>query len=700
MNTISQGMTHEAEAMFREQIFPNKQIKAVVFISTKPDNFIAGADIDMLKAFEDKSKLKELTLQGHAFFDEVKSNKLKLVSAINGAALGGGLEWAMYCDYRIATTSKKTVLGLPEVKLGLLPGMGGTYHLPRMVGYATALDMMLTGKNVRPDKAKKLGLVDLVVDPASLESVAVAQAKGLVDGSVKPRQRKKDLMSMALEDTPLSSIMFNKAKETVDKTTGGKYPSPYKIINLLKDNMGKSKKAHLEDEATQFAELAATPESEALIGIFHGMTAVKKHDFGKPAHPVKNVAVLGAGLMGAGIAQVSVDNGKYRVLLKDKDEAGVSRGEKVIIDEMKGKLKKRRMTNHEFCDTSSRLIPLHDDIAAWKKHFAGADLVIEAVFEELSVKHRVLQEMEAVLPPHAIFASNTSAIPIGDIAKGAKRPERVVGMHYFSPVPKMPLLEIISHAGTAPDVAAAAMEVGSRQGKTPIFVKDVPGFFVNRCLAPFMSEVTGIVTEGANLEVVDKAMKSFGMPVGPITLSDEVGIDISCHVGAFMSNADLGVRMAGGDPALMGKMVERGFLGRKTGKGFYLYPAKPKKGEKKQLNPEVVTMLKDYIELTGTADNSLLSVEDIQFRLISRFVNEAAYCLQDEIIRAPADGDIGAVFGIGFPPFLGGPFRMLDIQGTQHFVDKMLRYRDLRGEHFEPAQILKDYAKSGKKFHS
>eukprot|EP00598_Pedospumella_elongata_P011279 CAMPEP_0184986648 /NCGR_PEP_ID=MMETSP1098-20130426/17313_1 /TAXON_ID=89044 /ORGANISM="Spumella elongata, Strain CCAP 955/1" /LENGTH=748 /DNA_ID=CAMNT_0027510987 /DNA_START=124 /DNA_END=2370 /DNA_ORIENTATION=+ len=699
MNTISQGMQKESEALFREKILPNKDIKAVVFISSKPDNFIAGADIDMLKSFEDKSQLKGLTMKGHEFFNEVKKSKLPFVAAINGAALGGGLEWALYCDYRIATTDKKTVLGLPEVKLGLLPGMGGTYHLPKMVGYPTALDMILTGKNVRPDKAKKMGLVDLVVDPAVLESVAIAQAKGLANGTVKTFQRKRDWMSWAMEETPLSNIMFNKAKETVDKTTGGKYPAAYEIIDVLKTNLGKSKATHLEDEASRFAKLAATPESAALIGLFHGTTAVKKHNFGKPTQPVKKIAVLGAGLMGAGIAQVSVDNGKYEVLLKDKNVEGVSRGEKVIVDEMKDKLKKKRMTGAEFCATTARLVPLHDDVASWKKHFSTADLVIEAVFEELSVKHRVLQEMEEVLPPHAIFASNTSAIPIADIAKGAKRPERVIGMHYFSPVPKMPLLEIITHAGTAPEVAAAAMEVGSRQGKTPIFVKDVPGFFVNRCLSPFSVEVSALVMEGIDLQTLDSSMKKFGMPVGPITLSDEVGCDISYHVNQFMSKADLGVRMQGGNPNMMSKMVEKGWLGRKTGKGFYLYPKNPKKGEKKQLNPEVVSELEKVIRESGVA-KSKLTMEEIQFRIISRFINEAAFCLQDEIIRAPADGDIGAVFGIGFPPFLGGPFRMLDQQGTQQFVDKMYRWRDAKGPQFEPAQILVDYAKAGKKFHN
>jgi len=330
MNTISMGMQQDSERMFKEDILPNKDVKAIVFISSKPDNFIAGADIDMIKEVKDKSQLREITMRGHKFFDEIKKTKIPFVAAINGAALGGGLEWALYCDYRIATTSKKTVLGLPEVKLGLMPGMAGTYHLPKLIGYANAMPIMLTGNNVRPDKAKKLGLVDLVVDPASLESVAIQQAKGLIAGTVKTTKRKKDWMSFFLEDTPVGRhIMFKKAKEGVDKQTGGVYPSPYKMLEVLKDNYGKPRYTHLEDEAKKFSELAATPESQALIGIFHGMSAVKKHDFGAPKKPVQNIAVLGAGLMGAGIAQVSVDSGKYRVLLKDKDAAGVARGEKV-----------------------------------------------------------------------------------------------------------------------------------------------------------------------------------------------------------------------------------------------------------------------------------------------------------------------------------------------------------------------------------
>ena len=695
MNTISGGMSEEAEKIFKDVILKDKTIKAVVFISSKSDNFIAGADIDMIKAVKDKSELQAITMKGHALFDMIKESKLPLVAAINGAALGGGLEWAMYCDYRIATTNKKTVLGLPEVKLGLMPGMAGTYHLPKLIGYQDALDCILTGKNLKPDKARKLGLVDLVVDEPSLLSVAIAQAKLLAEGTLKPKERTKTLMARFLEDFPPGrDMMFKKAKETVDKNSGGFYPAPYAILDVLKNNFGQPRMTHLKDEALKFSQLAATPQSQALIGIFHGTTAVKKHSFGKPKKDVATIAVLGAGLMGSGIAQVSADNGKYRVLLKDKDAAGVARGEKAIFDSIEGKLKKKRITNYDMALTTSRVVALHDGTASWKKHFGQADMVIEAVFEDLAVKHKVIKEMEEVIPSHCIFASNTSAIPISEIAKGSKRPENVIGMHYFSPVPLMPLLEIITHKGTAPEVAASAMAVGSRQGKTPIFVKDVPGFYVNRCLAPFMTEVVGLVKEGVDLLELDKALKDFGMPVGPITLCDEVGIDISYQVAAFMSKADLGVRMNGGDPAFLKGMIEKGMVGRKSGKGFYLYPKDAKKGAAKQLNPEVLEMIKAVV--TGDAK---VSKEDMQMRVMTRFINEAAFCLQDGIIRAPADGDIGAVFGIGFPPFLGGPFRMLDIKGTKNIVDLMYRFRDAKGPQFEPCQLLKDYAASGKKFY-
>ena len=310
------------------------------------------------------------------------------------------------------------------------------------------------------------------------------------------------------------------------------------------------------------------------------------------------------------------------MLMKDKDAAAVARGERMINEDLLQKQKKKRLTAHEVCDIQARVVPLHDGEASWTRHFSQADIVIEAVFEEIGVKHAVLKAIEDVIPTHCVFASNTSAIPIGQIAAGSKRPERVIGMHYFSPVPAMPLLEIILHSGTAPEVAAVAMEVGSRQGKTPIFVKDVAGFYVNRCLGPFMSEVTALVEEGVDLLLIDKAMKDFGFPVGPITLTDQVGLDISAHVGSFMAKSDLGVRMTGGNNEVIPMMVKKGWLGKKAGKGFFLYED-DKKGKKgggggkaRPLNPEVLAFLKPFQKVTE--ESRKITAEDIQSRIISR----------------------------------------------------------------------------------
>ena len=361
--------------MFKQNLANAKDVKAVVFISSKPDNFIAGADIDMLQATEDKSTLTKLTMAAHEFFAQIKKPSIPFVAAINGACLGGGLEWALYCDYRIATTNPKTVLGLPEVKLGLLPGMGGTYHLPRLIGLPAALDIILTGKNVRPDKAKKLGLVDLVVDEASLEAVAIEQALALAGGKVKPHVR-KDTMGKFLEAFPVTrNIIFKKAREQVDKSTGGKYPAPYAILDVMQHSYGKPKEEAFAYEGLRFSELAATPESAALIGIFKGMTAVKKHDYGKPLKEVKNIAVLGAGLMGSGIAQVSAEIGKYRVMLKDRDAPSVGRGEKAVDDALRKKLQKKKLSNAEYCAINSRVYGLHEGNESWKRHFAQADMV-------------------------------------------------------------------------------------------------------------------------------------------------------------------------------------------------------------------------------------------------------------------------------------------------------------------------------------
>ncbi|KAL7540194.1 hypothetical protein ACHAXR_012318 [Thalassiosira sp. AJA248-18] len=696
VNTLSFALMHEAKDLWQTDIQSNDNIKSVVFTSAKESGFIAGADIFDISNVEDKSTLVPVIEEALQFFLNMKSKGVPMVAAMHGPALGGGLEWALWCDYRICTDSSSTKLGLPEVKLGLLPGFGGTQNLPALVGIQGSMDMMLTGKNILPAKAKKMGLVDMVVAPQSLEAVAIETAEGLANGTIKKsKPKKKTFINRLIEDTPPGqSMMWDKVKKMVDKNTAGNYPAPYAIMDCVKYGLANpSGLDKFKHEREGFAKLAATKESEALIGIFDGMNQMKKHS--SPADPikVKKVAVMGAGLMGAGIAQVTAEKG-YDVLLKDRDDASLGRGVGYMTDNWGKKHKRRRMTKYQYNLNTSRVTPLSDQTESWKRHFAGADLVIEAVFENLELKRKIIQQVESVTPDHCVFATNTSAIPIADIAapgEEVQRPENVVGMHYFSPVPQMPLLEIIPHAGTSEEALATAFAVGNKQGKTCVVVKDVPGFYVNRCLGPILVEVSALIKEGVPLEKLDKAMTRFGMPVGPITLVDEVGVDVASKVASFLSSADLGVRMGGGDISLMTNMVEKGWLGRKSNQGFFTYEGK--KGKK--IGPEVTSYLQEF---TG-GNVSDMSETDIQDRIASRLVNEAAKCLEDEIIENPVDGDIGLVFGIGFAPFKGGPFRYLDAVGVSSYVDRMNGFADTLGEQFEPCQLLKDYAASGKKFH-
>lgn len=693
VNTISTKMQAEFSDLL-DTIEQDAGIKAAVLISGKPNNFIAGADIkelDVIKTAEDAVAASQM---GQAMCDRLEKSAKPFVAAIDGSCLGGGLEVALACKYRIATSNKKTALGLPEVMLGLLPGAGGTQRLPRTVGIQAALPMMLTGAPARADKARKMGLVHEVVDPFALRSSAVAAAQELADGTLKAKTKKKGLLARLLEDNPLGRmVLFDQATKQAMKASGGNYPAIPKILEVVRAGADGGAAAGYKAESKAFGELTQTEVSGNLRGIFFGQTALKENKFGKPRASLQTVGVLGAGLMGAGVAQVSATKG-FDVLLKDVNDAGLSRGLAQVQGELDKKVKRRKMTAYERDTTMSRIVGLTND-NEWQRHFKKADIVIEAVLEDLGLKHKVIQEMEQVAPKDAIMATNTSAIPIGDIAAGAARPENVVGIHYFSPVPQMPLVEVIPHAGTAPEVVASAVALGMKQGKTVIVCKDVPGFYVNKCLGPYMSQAVALMQEGVPLDQLDDAMKKYGMPVGPVTLVDEVGIDVAMHVQETLAPS-LGERMGAGDPAVLKELVAAGILGRKNGKGFFLYPAKPKKGAKKELNPEVAGVLAKYKKAGAAAP----SLEEIQQRMAFSFVNEALYCLQEGVIASPVEADIGAIFGTGFAPFRGGPIRLVDNMGAQNFVDIMHGFADKHGPHFKPAPIVVDYAKQGKKFHS
>jgi len=697
VNTLQASFAEEFEAILGK-IDGDASVKAAVIVSGKADSWIAGANIDMLKACKTAADAERLSRMGQQGYRRLEALRKPVVAAINGAALGGGFELALACHGRVLSDDRKTVLGLPEVQLGLLPGSNGLQRLARITGLQVALDHGLTGKNMRPSKAKKLGVADEVVRKSILVDAAAALALRLADSGGQRPEKKSGiglnaaaLTALALEKNPVGRrVLFKKAREMLHKKTFGHYPATDRIIDVLEVYADKGFDVSSELEAKYFGELVMSDTARQLIGIFQATTALKKDsgvdDPNIKARPVRQVGMLGGGLMGGGICYVTMNNANLPVRLKEKDLDGLARGYKYVTDIFAERVKKRQMTKLERVSKMALLTGTLDYTG-----FANVDVVIEAVFEDLGLKHRVLKEIEAVCKPDTIFASNTSSIPITRIAQAASRPEMVVGMHYFSPVHKMPLLEVIVTPKTAPWVTATAVDLGKKQGKTVIVVNDGVGFYTSRILGPLMNEASYILAEGIKIEDIDGAMRRWGWPVGPITLLDEVGIDIAAHVGPIMVEA-FGERMR--PPPTMEKLVADNRKGRKNERGFYLYgEAAKKKGKGKHVDETVY-------EVLGIEPKNKMAPEEIQMRCSLQFVNEALRCFGDGILRSPRDGDIGAIFGLGFPPFRGGPFRYVDSLGASEVLRRIESYHQRFGVRWEPAPVLVEMAKSGKRFHA
>lgn len=680
VNTLNEAMMDQFEN-FLDDLESDVSLKGAVLISGKKNNFIAGADIEMFKARETAEEIEQLSLGGHKILNRVESSSKPIVVAIHGSCMGGGLELSLACHYRIASGHSKTIMALPEVKLGILPGTGGTQRLPRLIGIQKSLNYMLTGKNIYARQAYKMGLVDELVHKDALEEAAIKAVHSVSSGKFE-RTDKRTSMEKMIESNGLGrKIVFSQALKQTLAQTRGNYPAPEKILDAVEYGYKHGKEKGLLNEAKLFGELGATQESRALVNLFFAMNNAKKNPQKDLVKPVNKIGVLGAGLMGSGIADVSINKGKYSVLLKDRDLESASKGEQGIWEDLNKKSKKRIITKFERDEIASRVTGV-DSYAG----FDGVNLVIEAVFEDLNLKHKIIKEVEEVTSDDTIFASNTSSLPISEIAKASSHPENVIGMHYFSPVQKMPLLEIITTEQTADWVTATAYEVGVKQGKTVIVVNDGPGFYTTRILAPFMNEALLLLEEGASIEFLDKAMKQFGYPVGPMALLDEVGFDVGAHVGETMK--PMFDKRGARSSEKAQQLVDEGYLGRKNEKGMYSYSD----GKKKEVNTGI------YKYFGGT-NRTNPDMETAQFRMALTMINEAAYCLEEGILNSATDGDLGAILGLGFPPFLGGPFRYIDRLGADVIVKKLNGFAEEFGPRFKPASILMDKAKKGEDFH-
>jgi 3-hydroxyacyl-CoA dehydrogenase/enoyl-CoA hydratase/3-hydroxybutyryl-CoA epimerase len=681
-----------------DEIEQNPDIRAAVLRSGKPDSFIVGADIDMLKALGSVDDGIAMCRRGHQTVARLAGSSKPVVAAIHGNALGGGFEVALACQARVLSDSPKTLLGLPEVKLGLLPGLNGLQRLAMIAGFQVALDHGLTGKNMRAKKARKLGVASDVVPEPILYQVAAKLALALAEAEPQAKRRKSwrpsvaGLTRFALEGNPLGrSVLFKKAREMVMKNTGGHYPAPCRIIEVLERLAAEGFEASKEVEARVFGELVMTDVSASLMGLFFATTALKK-DTGVDnpkvqPRQVDKIGVLGAGLMGAGITSVSIKAGVH-VRLKDVDVSSVGRGMKHVADLLDKKVRRKHLTKTERAAQLARVSATTD-----YSGMGTAPVVIEAVFEDLALKHQMLRDVEAACGTDVIFASNTSSIPITRIAEASSAPQNVVGMHNFSPVEKMPLLEVIRTDQTSDEVVATVVAIGKRQGKTVIVVRVGVGFFTSRILGPYMNEASYILTEGASVEGIDRALMAWGWPVGPITLLDEVGIDVAAHVGPIMLEA-FGDRMA--PPPTVTRLVDDGRKGRKNERGFYRYGAAVK-GKPKQVDESVYEIL--GLPVPDPKADSPVPIGEIQQRCSLQLINEAMHCWGDGILRCPRDGDIGAIFGLGFPPFLGGPFRHVDNIGADRIVAQIEVYRDRFGDRWTPAPVLLEMAEKGQRFY-
>lgn len=689
VNLLSSDVMQRLD-VFLTEIRKSDRTRAVLLLSKKKDVFIAGADIKEIEGITKSDEGEEKARAGQKVLDKLEDLPIPTIAVIDGVALGGGCELALACRYRVATFNDKVKIGLPEVNLGILPGFGGTYRLPRLIGLSQGLSIILAGKVISGKDALRVGLFDRLFPSVGLDkSVRQFAAEILQKEAGRPRRRKKKKwMEDFLDESVLgNALVFSQARKNILKQTKGFYPAPLRALETVqKTYRMSSRDKAMAIEAKTFGELAVGSISKNLIQVFYLSEKFKKlmPPGGETVKPkeITRCGVVGAGVMGGGIAQLLSYN-NITVRLKDINFDAVAKGFQSAAKVFQQAVKRRKLTKAQAQVKMAKISGTIDDSG-----FKNVDAVIEAVVENLDIKKKVFQHLDTVVPPQAILCTNTSALPVMEIAKVTRDPSRVIGFHFFNPVHRMPLIEIVKTDLTSLETIVTTLHLAKRLGKTPILVKDAPGFLVNRILLIYINEAGRLLEEGMPIDVVDKMMTDFGMPMGPFLLSDEVGLDVGVKVLHILQEG-LGERFK--PVQIFEAIYQLGLLGKKTGKGFYTHQGRPLP------NRKIYNSLQRKLVGQLTMDE----YRSCRNRMLFMMINEAARCLEDGIIDGPDTVDVGMIMGTGFPPFRGGLLRYADSLGIENIVKILERYREkFNSDRFTPCRYLQDLHQRNKGFYS
>ena len=683
-NVLSRPVLDELELCLG-QLEKRRGLKGLIFLSSKPGSFIAGADLREFAASLDSPREQVVAMAEHGrkLFERLTRLPLVSVAAIDGVCLGGGAELALWCDRRIMASEPSAQFGLPEVKLGLFPGWGGTVRAPRIVGLANAVEMITSGESVDAQTAAAMGLVSDVVPKAGLEEAAIALVRAEQESGEWLADRKRWSGPIEMSETELTFLGAT-ASAVIQGQTFGNYPAPLAALEVLLGAACTDSAAAGKMESEGMAELWATPVNRALLNVFF-LTDRNKKDPGvdRPIEPrpVRSVAVTGTGIMGVGIAAANVKR-DVPVTITDASPEAMSRAVQQILEEVSYNKELRGPD----VQRSVRLAPLINATQA-DTEIVACDLVIEAVVENPEVKRSIFDRLEPQLAEKAMLASNTSTIPISRLASGMKHPERFCGIHFFNPVRKMALVEVIRGEKTSDETIATAVAYAKRIGKSPIVVGDAPGFLVNRLLLPYMNESLELLAEGAEMEAIERAAKKFGMPMGPLTLYDVVGLDTAFYAGRVMWEA-FPDRIH--TSPILPALIKAKRLGQKSGAGFYSYDGDKLRGK---VDPALAKLIARHI-----GPPRKFTQEELTARLFLPMVLEATRILEDKVARDVRDIDLALIFGIGFPAFRGGLLFWADSLGAARIVE-MLKPLEPLGERMHPTPLLLEMARTGARFY-